>query len=57
MICTACTDQALLTVAKVSEELGLPTYISYKTALNVTNKSLEMETYYVMYVKILYKDI
>lgn len=39
MICTACTDQALLTVAKVSEELSLPTYISYKTALSVTNKS------------------
>ena len=39
MVCTACTDQALLTVAKVSEELALPTYISYKTALNVTNKS------------------
>ena len=39
MICTACTDQALLTVAKVSEELSLPTYISYQTALNVTNKS------------------
>ena len=36
---TACTDQALLTVAKVSEELGLPCYIDYKTALNVTNKS------------------
>lgn len=35
---TACTDQALLTVAKVSEELGLPCYIDYKTALNVTNK-------------------
>ncbi len=37
-IITACTDQALLTVAKVSEELGLPCYIDYKTALNVTNK-------------------
>lgn len=36
---TACTDQALLTVAKVSEELGLPCYIDYKTALNVTNKA------------------
>ena len=36
---TACTDQALLTVAKVSEELGLPCYIDYRTALNVTNKS------------------
>lgn len=39
LVCTACTDQALLTVANVSEQLGLPCYISYKTALNVTNKS------------------
>ena len=39
LITTACTDQALLTVAKVSEELDLPCYISYETALNVTNKS------------------
>ncbi len=38
MICTACTDQALLTVAKVSEELGMPCYISYDKALAVTNK-------------------
>jgi phosphoribosylamine-glycine ligase len=38
LICTACTDQALLSVAKVSEELGLPCYISYQTGLNVTNK-------------------
>lgn len=37
-IITACTDQALLTVARVSEDLGLPCYIDYKTALNVTNK-------------------
>lgn len=36
---TVCTDQALLTVAKVSEELGLPCYVDYSTALNVTNKS------------------
>ena len=35
---TVCTDQALLTVAKVSEELGLPCYIDYQTGLNVTNK-------------------
>ena len=35
---TACTDQALLTVARVSETLGLPCYIDYQTALNVTNK-------------------
>lgn len=38
LITTACTDQALLTVAKVSEILGLPCYISYEKALNVTNK-------------------
>lgn len=36
---TACTDQALLTVAKVSETLHLPCYIDYQTALNVTNKA------------------
>ena len=35
---TACTDQALNTVACVSEKLGLPCYIDYQTALNVTNK-------------------
>lgn len=39
LITTACTDQALLTVAKVSEEIGLPCYLSYQTALNVTNKA------------------
>lgn len=39
LICTACTDQALLTTAIVSEEMGLPTYISAETARNVTNKS------------------
>ena len=39
LITTACTDQALLTVAYVSEKLGLPCYISYQTGLNVTNKS------------------
>lgn len=42
---TACTDQALLTVAKVSEELGLPCYIDYQTALNVTNKSYMKEVF------------
>lgn len=36
---TVCTDQALLTVAYVSEQLGLPCYIDYQTARNVTNKS------------------
>ena len=39
LICTACTDQALLTVAYVSERLGLPCYIDYQTGLNVTNKA------------------
>ena len=37
-IITACTDQALLTMAYVSEELGIPCYISYKQALELTNK-------------------
>lgn len=36
---TVCTDQSLLTVAQVSEALGLPCYLDYKTALNVTNKA------------------
>lgn len=39
LITTACTDQALLTVANVSEQLGTPCYLSYQTGLNVTNKS------------------
>ena len=38
MITTACTDQALLTVARVSEKLGLPCYIDAAKALCVTNK-------------------
>lgn len=38
-VITVCTDQALLTVAKVSEKLGLPCYIDSLTALNVTNKT------------------
>ena len=42
---TACTDQALLTVAKVSEELGLPCYLDYRTGLNVTNKSYMKEVF------------
>ena len=39
LITTACTDQALLTVASVSERLGLPCYVSSETARNVTNKA------------------
>lgn len=38
LILTVCTDQALLTMARVSEDLGLPCYLDYATALNVTNK-------------------
>lgn len=33
-----CADQVLLTVAKVSEELGLPCYIDYGTACLVSDK-------------------
>ncbi len=43
---TVCTDQALLTVAFVSEQLGLPCYIDYQTALNVTNKSYMKKVFY-----------
>lgn len=35
---TVCADQVLLTVAKVSEELGLPCYIDYDTACKVSDK-------------------
>ena len=43
---TVCTDQALLTVAQVSEELGLPCYLDYKTARNVTNKAYMKQVFY-----------
>ena len=39
IIITVCTDQALLTAAQVSEDLGLPCYIDHRTAKNVTNKA------------------
>ena len=39
LITTACTDQALMTVASVSEKLNLPCYISSKIARDVTNKA------------------
>ena len=38
LIITVCTDQALNTVALLSEELGLPCYIDAVTGRNVTNK-------------------
>lgn len=40
LIITSCTDQALLTMAFVSEELNLPCYLTYKQALSLTNKSI-----------------
>ena len=37
-VITVCADQVLLVVAEVSEILGLPFYIDYKTAQNVSDK-------------------
>ncbi len=37
-IITVCADQVLLVVAEVSEMLGLPCYIDYNTAQNVSDK-------------------
>jgi len=37
-ILTVCADQVLLVVAKLSEMLGLPCYIDYKTAQDVSDK-------------------
>lgn len=39
LITTACTDQALLTVARVAERLGMPFYVSSLIAKNITNKA------------------
>lgn len=36
---TVCADQVLLVVAQVSEILGLPCYIDYQTAVNVSDKT------------------
>ena len=38
-IITACTDQALLTMAYVSEIMHLPCFLTYDKARNITNKS------------------
>lgn len=38
LLTTACTDQALLIVARVSDRLGLPCYIDSETARSVTDK-------------------
>ena len=37
-ILSVCADQMLLVAAQISEELGLPCYIDYQTAMNVSNK-------------------
>lgn len=39
-VITACADQVLLIQAQVSEELGLPCYIDFKTARDVSSKEL-----------------
>lgn len=39
LIITACTDQALLTMAYVSEKLHLKCYLTYQQALFITNKA------------------
>ncbi len=38
MILSVCADQMLLVAAQVSEKLGLPCYIDYETAKNVSSK-------------------
>ncbi|MDO5479027.1 MAG: ATP-grasp domain-containing protein, partial [Clostridia bacterium] len=38
-VLTACADQVLLVVAKISEKLGLPCYIDYNTAKLVSDKT------------------
>ena len=42
-IMTACGDQPLLTMAVVSEELGLPCYLNKRQVLNLTNKKYMKE--------------
>lgn len=39
LVIATCIDQALLTMAYVSEKLKLPCHISYQTALELTNKA------------------
>lgn len=43
---TVCADQVLITVAKVSEELGLPCYIDHQTAVDVSDKSLMKDIFH-----------
>ena len=45
MVLSVCADQVLITAAKVSEDLGLPCYIDYQTACNVSDKGYMKETF------------
>ncbi len=44
-VVTACADQVLLVVAKVSERLGLPCYIDHQTATLVSDKKYMKEIF------------
>ena len=45
MVLSVCADQVLITAAKVSEDLGLPCYIDYQTARNVSDKGYMKKTF------------
>lgn len=45
LVLTACADQVLLITAKVSERLGLPSYIDYHTARLVSDKQYMKEIF------------
>lgn len=45
MVLSVCADQVLITAAKVSEDLGLPCYIDYQTACNVSDKGYMKKTF------------
>jgi len=42
---SVCADQVLITAAKVSEDLGLPCYIDYQTACDVSDKGYMKKTF------------
>ena len=42
---SVCADQVLEVVAQISEKLGLPCYIDYQTAQNVSNKTFMKEIF------------
>lgn len=45
LVLSVCADQVLITAAKVSEDLGLPCYIDYQTACNVSDKGYMKDTF------------